>query len=105
MTVVVMCPNGHRFPVNPNKHINRNYRLCPHPGCNAKVIIKKRFRFLPNRNWLHQRAEETYQRTRIKQMREKESGKPPAIVLSPLDLLRASLLVKRQMEEEAKQKS
>jgi len=52
MVQVVTCPNGHRFPVNPNKHLDRNYRLCPRRGCNAKVVIKKRFSFLPNPDWL-----------------------------------------------------
>jgi len=49
--MIVTCPNGHRFPVNPNKHLDRNYRLCPRRGCNTKVVIKKRFSFLPNPDW------------------------------------------------------
>jgi len=51
MVVLVTCSNGHHFPVNPKKHRDRNYRLCPHVGCREKVIIKRRFSFMPNPDW------------------------------------------------------
>jgi len=71
MTSVVTCPNGHHFLVNPNKHLNRNYRLCPRRGCNAKVIIKRRFSFLPNPDWAAMK--QGYRDATDKKRKEKET--------------------------------
>jgi len=70
MSVLVTCPNGHRFPVNLKKHQNRNYRLCPHPHCGAKVIVKKRFSFLPNPDWTAMK--EGYRNAQDKKRKQQE---------------------------------
>jgi len=111
MTSVVTCPNGHSFPVNPNKHSNRNYRLCPHRGCNAKVVIKKRFRFLPNSNWPEQKLKQQADRVWSKEMgKQGQKQKQPAMAFDArqlpfVNVFLASLAAKKQMEEEEKRKN
>jgi len=50
MSVLVTCPNGHRFPVNLGKHLNRAERYCPR--CKQPVRVRSRFWFTPNEDWL-----------------------------------------------------
>lgn len=52
-TIVVRCANGHRFPVNTEKHKDRDHRLCP--SCGVRVDAKKigllGKEFQPDPNW------------------------------------------------------
>jgi hypothetical protein len=104
MTVLVKCPNPNcrfRFPVNPEKHQNRRERFCPH--CKTPIKVKGRLgKFLPNPNWQKQKEEQADTRRMMKEMRIREGERPPAIPISSLDILRASILLKQQIEEEAK---
>lgn len=43
------CSNGHRFPINPKKHTDRNYVLCPE--CYDKVMVRKEHFFSPSPDW------------------------------------------------------
>ena len=50
-TILVKCPNGHRFPINPKKHLDRRERFCPR--CKAEVKVRGRLGdFMPNPDWL-----------------------------------------------------
>lgn len=55
MVILIECENRHRFPVNPAKHVNRDYRICPHRDCGAVVrkkgMFKKSFAPNPDQTW------------------------------------------------------
>jgi len=106
MTYILPCPNcGFRFPVNPKKHLYRRERYCPR--CKTPTNIRpSRWSFLPSPNWFHQRAEQTYQRTMIKEMRRREPKQPSIVIPAqiPETLLGLSMLIrKREMELKEKE--
>lgn len=68
MSTIVECPSGHRFPVNPKKHLNRRERYCP--KCRTEVVIRKRFSLLPNPDWTAMK--EGYRNAAEKKRVEKE---------------------------------
>jgi len=99
MATLVTCPNGHRFPVNLKKHTNRRERYCPR--CHAEVIVRKRFRFLPNPNW--QREKEERASTRMMMMEKARGSRGETPIIKPLPFMNAflaSLIAKRKMEQE-----
>jgi len=111
--VLVRCSGCFkRYPVNLKKHKDRDTRFCPF--CKTPHKIKRRFKFLPNLNWFHQKAEQAYQRTRIKEMRRQEPKEPkqpkqPFAIPTqiPESLLALSILVRQremELEEEQRQK-
>ena len=70
MTEIIHCLCGHNFPVNPNKHKNRNYRLCP------KCLMKHEKKFLghewqPNKDYWsnRQKAKEESRKRFMERMR------------------------------------
>lgn len=72
---MVQCSKGHRFPVNLDKHKNRNYVICPHASCYEKVKVRSRFKFLPNPKWPKIKEEQRDVRREIK-ARRKEQPEP-----------------------------
>jgi len=98
VSTVVTCPNGHHFPVNSKKHIYRQERYCPHPGCRAKVIVRDRLgRFNPK--WEQEKRERAEER---QMLREAQRGLPPQqiIQLPFINPLLASIITRRKMEKE-----
>lgn len=70
-TILVTCPNGHRFPVNLEKHQNRDYRICPRRGCGERVKIRSRLSFTPNPDWLAKK--EGYRNAQEKRRAQEEA--------------------------------
>jgi len=112
-THIIKCPNplcGFHFPVNLKKHLYRRERFCPR--CHTEITVRPRFKFLPNPNWFHQKAEQAYQRTRIKEMRRQEPKQEPKQPFAiptriPESLLALSILFRQremELEEEQRQK-
>ena len=101
-TILVKCPNGHRFPVNPKKHLNRREKYCPR--CKAPVNVRPKFWFLPNPSWLEQREIQASERQHIRRMARAPTKQPTIVMPSAADLLMLSLALKTQIEEEKKKK-
>ena len=55
MVEIIRCSQGHRFPVNPKKDANRDYKMCPR--CHERVNIPKRSKFSPNPKWPDERLD------------------------------------------------
>jgi len=53
MSTIVTCPNGHRFPVNLKKHLDRTERFCPR--CKQPVQVRSKVSFTPNPDWIAKR--------------------------------------------------
>jgi len=86
---MVTCSNGHRFLVNKNKHLNRDYRICPRKGCYAKVRIRgKKWSFDPSSWW--PKFKEESQEARLSEKAKAGKRHPP---LAPLPMpTRAQIL-------------
>lgn len=99
--VLVTCDCGRRFPVNPNKHLNRNYRNCP--SCLRPIQIRPTLSFSPNAKWLEQRESQRAEQRAIragKAAREMGLGR----MLSPLEQVAAAYsFLLRKKQTEAKQ--
>jgi len=74
--VKVVCPNGHKFPVNLEKNTNRDYVFCP--KCRAKVIVRKKHIFSPSPTWDREKEEREYTRKEIRQERRPAPVAPQA---------------------------
>jgi hypothetical protein len=70
MSVLVTCPNGHRFPVNLKKHLNRRERYCPR--CKAPFNLRPKFWFSPNPDWIAQK--EGYRNAQDKKRAQEEAA-------------------------------
>lgn len=104
--VLVKCSGCFKcYPINPNKHKDRDTRYCPF--CRTPRKIRGRFgKFLPNPDWQKQKEEQATTRRVMKEMRTGGwRGTPPPILVNPLDILKASLIAKKLIEEEQRQKS
>jgi len=71
MSLIVTCPNGHRFPVNLKKHLNRRERYCP--KCKAAVNVRPKFWFSPNPDWAAMK--QGYANVATKKRAEEEQAK------------------------------
>ena len=101
--VLVVCPNGHKFPVNLDKHTNRDHVFCP--KCKAKVVVRKKHVFSPSPTWGEEKREGRILRAEVQRVRS------PAPVMSQsetfhrdymrraLGALAFSKLVKKREEE------
>lgn len=82
--VKVVCPNGHRFPVNLDKHQDRNYRFCP--TCKAKVkVTQSILKWSPDVRWARIKEERESARREEKEQKrvEKRQGHgPPPFLFS-----------------------
>lgn len=74
LTDLVRCPNGHRFPVNLKKHLNRREKYCPR--CKAPVNVRPKFWFLPSPDWIA--VKEGYRNAAEKKHVEKERAEAMA---------------------------
>jgi len=81
MVEIIRCSNGHRFPVNRNKHLNSDSVLCP--KCREKVKIRRRFKFLIQR--------------RAKECPDKTPRLVPEAL--PINLFALSMAIKRREQE------
>lgn len=79
--IKVTCPNGHHFQVNLDKHLDRNYRLCPQ--CKAKVQVKSSLRnWNPSINWARiKREREDTRKEEKERKKQTKTWKPPAYLL------------------------
>lgn len=104
--VLVRCSGCFkRYPINPNKHKDREVRYCPF--CKTPKKVRGRFsRFLPNPKWKEQKEIQAAERQHIKEMQKTTSRKPqaPPIAISAADLLALSLAVKEQFKQEQARK-
>jgi hypothetical protein len=76
--IMVKCSNGHRFPVNLDKHQDRNYRICPRPNCGARVKVKTSI-WSPNARWARIKAEREQALKEERERRRQSQG----LVLGP----------------------
>ena len=83
--VKVQCPNGHRFQVNLNKHVDRN-RYCP--ICKAEVQVRPPIlNWKPNSSWPHIKKEAEDTRREEKERKRHIKGQhSPAILLQDSSL-------------------
>jgi len=110
MVDIVRCSKGHKFPVNRKKHGDRDYKMCPHPGCHERVKIRRRFKFLPNPKWEEEKLHNAAQRADIKRRKtEKPNRKSTPYMrdvstMLPAHLFALSMAIKRRTEEQAAEK-
>lgn len=76
----VTCGNGHRFPVNLNKNINRNHVFCPR--CRNKVAIRGRTWTGPNPDWKDQKL--SYRRLMALMKIGKRKPQPAPTITQPI---------------------
>ena len=50
MNTLVRCVNGHRFPINLKKHLNRRERYCPR--CHQPIQVRSKLSFTPSLDWV-----------------------------------------------------
>ena len=73
MVETVKCSCGNIFPINRNKHKDRNSRICN--NCKAKVEISKSFlNWRPNLDWAKKKLQDLENRrmNRVQKSRERE---------------------------------
>lgn len=104
---IVRCSQGHKFPVNRNKHLGEDYVICPRPGCREQVKIRRRFKFLPNPKWEEQKLHTAALRADMKRRSRREEPVPAIAVpvQLPATLYALSLAIKKREEELAAEKS
>jgi len=101
--VKVVCPNGHKFPVNLEKNTNRDHVFCP--KCKTKVVVRKKHVFSPSPTWGREKEESKSTRDEIREMR-----RPAPVIRQPelyhksymnrvLGELAFSRLIKKREEE------
>ena len=101
--VVVSCSNGHRFPVNLEKHRNRADVFCPR--CREKVVVRKKFFFSPNPDWEKEKERREWDRFEMKERARTPPSKAPIVhphiirARAMAGLLAFSRLIKRREEE------
>lgn len=102
MVETVTCSQGHKFPVNPKKHRNRTYVMCPE--CREKVKIRKRM-FPFSRTWGKQRDQQRQLRREMKERGRKPEPLPtftvPRLRSQMAGIFALSRLIQRQEEERA----
>jgi len=70
--MVVRCPScGFRFPVNPQKHVDRKEKYCPR--CHTPVQVRSRLSFKPNQSWTEMRNEKRLQALRKQAQKQAKS--------------------------------
>lgn len=99
--VVVKCSNGHKFPVNLNKHKNRPHVFCPE--CKEKVVVRKKRIFSQNPDWEKQKERHREDRLLAKTMRKRapKEAFPMAMpsVLPASEFMARAMLIQRQIEK------
>jgi hypothetical protein len=104
--VIVKCSNGHRFPVNLEKHTDRDYVFCP--KCREQVKVRKEHFFSPNPKWMKEKEEREDARKEMKLKKRKPVPVPMFEVGSPVlgemarAIFEASKVVKEKKKEEVK---
>lgn len=98
-TIIIKCSNGHRFPVNLEKHQNRNYRWCP--KCGEQITIKKKHFWQPNPNWQQEKIDRA---DVIRETKAKKKKSEP-LMQFPIDarLAAANILAKAVAEQQKKE--
>ena len=101
----IKCVNCRKtFPINLNKHKNRDVCYCPF--CRTPHKIRGRFgRFLPNLKWPEQKLKQQADQVWSKEMgKSRRKEKQPAVIMpSAYELLALSLALKAQMQKEKEQ--
>jgi len=110
MVDIVRCSKGHKFPVNRKKHGDRDYVMCPHPGCHEQVKIRRRFKFLPNPKWEEEKLHSAAMRADLKRMKQRQGKEEPALAFPAaqalgVNLFALSMAIRRREEEMAAEKS
>jgi hypothetical protein len=100
LTVTISCSNGHRFPVNLDKHKYRDHVFCP--KCRTKVVVRKKHVFSPNPEWQKRKEEDKDLRRRLK---TRMPDQLPALIMpaegmlpGPLAVIAMSIRQKRRRE-------
>lgn len=75
MIDLIRCSNGHRFPVNKQKHEHQTYVICPHSGCHERVQIHKR-RLPFNPKWPSIKDETKESRLEAKEKKRRQPATP-----------------------------
>ena len=78
---LIRCECGRRFPVNPDKHLNRDYRICPFCGRTHRKegLFSKEFN--PNPKWAEMRKQRRMEaRERFVERMRKSGLQPQQIV-------------------------
>lgn len=104
---VILCGNGHKFPLNRRKHEHETYVLCP--KCKAEVSIRKKILRLPNLKWpeikLHAAAEKAEMKRRAKRpYREDRQLFTPAHAQSAGLLAYSLMMAQKEMAQREKEK-
>ena len=112
MNKILICPAGHRFPVNMEKHQDDSYVMCPR--CGTKITIRKSLRnWKPSAQWAKQKTDREDTKKQMKAMGKKHSsihsptsaplqrhGSEPQDVARILLMLRAMQHRKKEPEPE-----
>jgi len=98
--IIVECSQGCRFPVNLDKHKDRDYVFCPKHK--EKIRVRKEHFFSPRLDWEKEKEKRKQDRLDVKEMkRRKPRGAPITIpVMSPLLAEILAAYRKRQREVE-----
>jgi len=68
---IIKCSCGNKFPINKDKHKNRNYRICN--NCKAKIQISGlSIGWKPNLNWIKEKLFRKEEKRKEKAERERE---------------------------------
>lgn len=106
MVEMISCSNGHKFTVNPKKHRDRTYVMCPHRGCHEQVKIHKR-RDPFSKMWREEREQLRAYRLFVKERGRKHKPLPayiyPAARSQMAGILALSTLMAKQEKERAKE--
>jgi len=106
-TIIVECSNGHRFPVNLEKHIDRDYVFCP--KCREQVKVRKEHFFSPNPKWMKEKEERESEKKQMRLMKKKRESIPmfetvgsPVLGEMARAIFEASKVMKEKKKEEVK---
>jgi len=80
MKIVVSCSQGCKFPVNLDKHENRDHVFCPKH--HEKIKVRKKHFFSPNPDWKKEKESRKEARDAVRAMKRK----PQKITVSPYEL-------------------
>ena len=103
--IIVECSQGCRFPVNLNKHRDRDHVFCPKHK--EKIKVRKKWFFEPNPDWEKQKAERQWDRTRMKGMekpKKKEAALPVHVPMFTPFLARVMAKLRFKARKEAEER-
>lgn len=105
MVEMVTCSNGHRFPVNKDKHLDRDYRICPRKGCRERVKVRSKWSFLPSVHWPRIKEEIESNKRLMKELKRHPPEPVPAYLMdsarvtASMVTLAAAKMMKEQKEQ------